>query len=327
MKDIYFDPNYGKLYESVEKGECIFWSYTGSEGKVTHQFILREIPIETKEKWYDIVTPYGYGGPVIEYVSPGYTFGDLGEAFENAFSAFCKENKVVSEFVRFHPLYNNALDFAKSYEATAIRKTLGTNLKDYEDPVKEEFSKGCRKKIRRALNAGVGYRVVESPNQMDEFIHIYYDTMRRDNADEFYYFARGYFDELLAVFKDRIIMVEAIYEDKVIAANICFVSDGNIHVHLSGTLEEFLDLSPAYILKYATVIWGKEHGLNMVHYGGGTSNARDNSLFEFKKRFAQNTEFDFYIGKRIWNESIYNALCEEKGITDHGDFFPAYRKK
>ena len=68
---------------------------------------------------------------------------------------------------------------------------------------------------------------------------------------------------------------------KVIAAGFYILSDGVIHAHLSGTLKEYIHLSPAYIVKYATALWGKEHGFRLVHYGGGTSRDPENSLYLF----------------------------------------------
>ena len=68
VSDIYFDDDYGKLYEKTDDGEAIIFLYESDLGKVKHQFIKRRIPMELlcdSEVLYDIVTPYGYGGPII----------------------------------------------------------------------------------------------------------------------------------------------------------------------------------------------------------------------------------------------------------------------
>lgn len=65
--DIYFDENYGKLYEEKENGKAEVYIFKTKEGRIVNQFIKREIPITISgEKYYDIITPYGYGGPIIE---------------------------------------------------------------------------------------------------------------------------------------------------------------------------------------------------------------------------------------------------------------------
>ncbi|NLC16677.1 MAG: hypothetical protein GX756_02220 [Clostridiales bacterium] len=48
-------------------------------------------------------------------------------------------------------------------------------------------------------------------------------------------------------------------------------------------------------------------------------------MFQFKKNFSKNTEFSFFIGKKIWNKEIYDKLCKMENITQDINFFPAYR--
>ena len=324
-RDIYFDKNYGKLYEHVENGKAKIFEYEDENGKVSNQFIIREIPIKVNENsYYDIITPYGYGGPIIDKC-----IGDKENLiinYEKAFRKYCEKKCIISEFIRFHPLENNAMDFKEIYKPQCIRKTVGTNLKDYKNPEKEEFSKSCRKNIRQALNKGVTYKVIRNPDNLQEFKEIYYSTMDRNKATDYYYFDDEYFSKILKYFKDNILLVQAIFQKKVIASGLYFIYGKTIHIHLSGTLNDFLYLSPAYILRYSVTLWGKENGYEIVHHGGGRSNSEEDSLYKFKKQFGINTQFDFYIGKKIWNKKIFDKLCEYKSVERNEEFFPAYRK-
>lgn len=325
--DIYFEPKYGKLYEQIENGTSEVFNLTTPYGTIHHMFIKREISLKIdNEKYFDLVTPYGYGGPLITNYKNGYK-KELIKEFEVKFKKFCEENNIVSEFVRFHPIITNAPDFKNIYTIEKIRRTVGTNIKAHEDPIASEFSKSTRKTIRRALKSGLSYRVIEKPNNCDDFKKIYYSTMDRNAASDYYYFNEDYFDRCLEYFRDYIIIVEVLYDEEVIAAGFYFVYNNIIHAHLSGTLNDYLNLSPAYIIKYATVQWAKENGIELIHYGGGTSNKPDDSLYQFKKKFGKNTEFDFYIGKRIWNMNIYRELCKRTGVNMNSDFFPAYRNQ
>lgn len=322
-KDLYFDENYGKLYEKTENGKVEIFVYKDENGVISNQFIKRTIPTIQGE-YYDITTPYGYGGPVIEQCNNRKL---LLKKYEIAFENYCKKNNIVSEFIRFHPIINNALEFKDIYEVKYMRKTLGTNLEKYEDPVQEEFSKSCRKNIRQCKNKGITFKVTENPENISKFKEIYYSTMDRNKATDYYYFDDEYFDKMLKYFKNNILIVEAIYEEKTIAMGLYFIYNKILHIHLSGTLTEYLYLSPAYMLRYGATLWAKEHRYKLIHHGGGRSNSEEDSLYLFKKNFAKNTEFDFYIGKKIWNQEIYNKLCEEKNIEQRNtDFFPAYRR-
>jgi lipid II:glycine glycyltransferase (peptidoglycan interpeptide bridge formation enzyme) len=299
MKDIYFETNYGKLYEKIEDGTCEVFDHSSSIGTIRHMFIKREVPIRLGDiTYYDLITPYGYGGPLILNYEKGRK-EDLIDEFEVAFKQYCVKNNIVSEFVRFHPVVGNSADFNKSYKARLIRNTVGTNV-TYQDPFMDEFSKSARKSVRRALRAGVDYKVTEKPDNLTYFKKIYYSTMDRNKATNYYYFDDDYFNACLEFFKDNIILVDAIYQNKVISAGFYFVYGDMIHAHLSGTLTEYINLSPAYVVKYATVLWAKDHNIRLIHYGGGTSNSEQDSLYRFKKQFGKNTEFEFYVGKKAF---------------------------
>ncbi|ETP67577.1 hypothetical protein G159_16890 [Planococcus glaciei CHR43] len=325
MADLYFHENYGRLYEEMENGSCEVFEFNHQLGLIKHMFIKREIPIVVGGKtYYDIVTPYGYGGPLIVSCVPG-SQKELADKFLHAFSEYCAQNDIISEFIRFHPVLSNAEDFMDCYEISYIRNTVGTQLKEYEDPVQKEFSKSTRKNIRKALEAGVQYRYTVNPPDVTEFKAIYHRTMERNNADSYYYFDDAYFDKLLQFFGETILMVEVLYDGQVIGIGLNYVYGDNIHTHLSGTLEEFHHLSPAYILQYALALWGKEHGYELIHDGGGRTNSLDDKLYMFKKQFGKNTTFKFYVGQKIWNSHVYDELCKLVGIEQETEYFPAYR--
>lgn len=327
--DIYFDDNYGKLYEQSDNGIATIYNFQGSNGKVKHQFIKREIPqkiLPDGEQWYDIVTPYGYGGPLIIEIEDDNK-EQLVKEFYEEFAKYCENEHIVSEFVRFHPVVENALDFKEIYNPTWDRYTVGTNLKDFDNPIQMEFSKSCRKHIRHAYNKGVEYKIIMAPDNLEEFQKAYFSTMKRNDATDYYYFDEEYFQKILYYYRNQIVLGEALYEGKVIAASLNYISNKIIHVHLSGTFEEYLNLSPAYILKHGLAVWGKENGYEYIHYGGGRSNKEDDELFLFKKKFGANTCFDFYVGRKIWQPQVYDKICEINHVNINSSFFPAYRSR
>lgn len=324
-KDIYFNNNYGLLYEKIENGASTVFELKTKNGTVKNLFLKRKAPSVNGQDYYEIITPYGYGGAVIEDLTGDKN--ELVKEYEQAFSEYCKEQNIVCEFVRFHPIVNNAKDFESVYSPIFSRKTLGTNLVDFEDPIASEFSKSTRKKIRKALNSGVTYVIDENPSNLDEFKEVYYATMDRNNAADYYYFGDEYFENVLKFFKDNTITCKAVLDGKTIAMGLYFISDGILHIHLSGTFSEYLHLSPAVVLRFGVCEWAIKNGYKLIHHGGGRTNDPEDSLYTFKKNFAQNTEFDFYIAKKIWNKDAYNAICENEGVDSNADFFPAWRSR
>jgi len=325
MRDIYFENDYGKLYEKIEGGKCEQYEYKNDFGTVRHMFIKREIQQKIDSQvYYDLVTPYGYGGPLIVECIEGKQ-KELVHGFVTSFQKYCEENNVVSEFIRFHPIFKNDQYFREHYTVEHIRNTIGTNLRDYCDPVQSEFSKSCRRNIRNALKRGITFEVVEKPQSLSDFKRIYYSTMKRNEAEEYYYFDDDYFEQCIEVLGNHIVTVKALYQDTTIAMGLFFIYGKLIHIHLSGTLSEFLHLSPAYVLRYAITLWGKEHGYEFIHHGGGRTNSPKDGLYLFKKQFGVNTEFEYRIGKRIWNEKVYSVLCDLAGVDRGSVYFPVYR--
>ncbi len=328
MIDIYFEKKYGEVTEIIEQGIVEQFKYSDINGEISHMFIKREISEKINNQiYYDLITPYGYGGPIITKHQKETDVTDLVKAFNNSFKEYCLKNNVVSEFIRFHPVIGNHKHFNEIYELKHIRNTLGTNLKDYENPFQKEFSKSTRKRVNRIIRDGLEYEIVKSPTDLDDFKKIYYSTMDRNEASDFYYFNDEYFDSLLENLGDNIVICRVLYEGKNIAMGLYFIYENYMHAHLSGTLSDYIRLSPAYLIRYAFTQWGKENGYHLIHHGGGTTNSKDDGLYKFKKRFSNNTEFNFYVGSKIWNNEVYQKLVAIKGIKEESDFFPLYRKK
>lgn len=324
-EDIYFDPRLGRIYARLEGGVFQEYWFENQYGRIRHQFIRRPIQVQAAdlEGLSDLTTPYGYGGPMImDLVEGGRDL--LLAGFEEAFSHYCQEEGIVSEFVRFHPMANNALDFKDIYQAKLFNRTLGINLEDFEDPFQAEFSKSARKSVRQALKAGLTYDIIESPDSLLDFKSIYLETMDRNEADDRYYFDDAYFEAFTQTMPEAVIKCRVFYQGQVIAMGFYLRSQDILHTHLSGTRTGFLHLSPAYILRYGLVQWAKPQGFKLIHNGGGTTGDPEDSLYLFKKKFSQHTVFDFYLGRKIWNQAMYNKLIDLTGKGD-SSFFPAYR--
>ena len=326
--DIYFEPDYARLYET-DGSEAVEYRFENELGLITNLFLKRRIDVALPDgaEYYDLITPYGYGGPVIHSLVRPEDKAALIAAYMADFREYARQNRIVCEFVRFHPIIGNGVDFKDAYQSIYDRKTVGTNL-TYEDVIATEFAKHKRRDIRRILkDPDIHYEINEHPDTLDDFLEVYYSTMDRDNADEYYYFGETYFRKMLEWFPDHITTGKVFLQEKLIAMGVYFRYGRFLHAHLSGTISEYLEYSPAYILKYALALYGHEKGYEVIHYGGGSSRSPENGLYKFKKEFGKNTEFDFYIAKKVWDEDDYRRLCEVAGAAPDSDFFPAYRKE
>jgi hypothetical protein len=320
--DLYFRRDYGRLYEEVENAKALPLRFISKYGEVLHQVMIREIPEKIDEiTYFDLVTPYGYGGPLIIELKGGVR--ELAREFERYFEFWCKKNKIVSEFIRFHPVIGNHRNFEKIYAVQAIRKTVGTKI---VENTCSTISSKARQNARKFKKLGGHIEVVESPSDLDDFLEIYYNTMKRQSANRYYFFNKGYFKQFIRKYCENIIIVKAVVDTKVVAMDLNFFEDSIVQYHLGGTLKDYLNFSPAEAMKIAIINWAKKKGLKVIFYGGGLTNAEDDRLLRFKKKFG-NELYDFYIGRKIWNQSIYNELVERTNTINVKDFFPKYRAK
>ena len=89
--------------------------------------------------------------------------------------------------------------------------------------------------------------------------------------------------------------------------------------------DKILMLSPYYVQSLKNFGISVENKFDYVYNGGGRTNACNDTLYKYKRNFGRNTEFDFYIGEKVWNPKIYQQLCKNQNVELEGDYFPAYR--
>ncbi len=94
--DIYFQYEYGLVNEYIEKGKAVIYEYKTDEGIIRNMFIKREIPeLIDGTRYYDIVSPYGYGGPVVLQYT-GKDRDSFVKAYINDFEEYCVKEKIIS---------------------------------------------------------------------------------------------------------------------------------------------------------------------------------------------------------------------------------------
>ena len=163
------------------------------------------------------------------------------------------------------------------------------------------------------------------PEIYEKFRLIYNATMDKDNAKDYYYFSPKFYQSVLEDLPQNAQMFWAEKNGKVIAASIIVGANGYLDYHLSGSLREYNSLAPTNLLLYKVALWGCANGARSLYLGGGLGSGED-SLFKFKRAFYKGELNHFYIGRKIFNQSLYEKLVElrsEKKLNDK--YFPLYR--
>lgn len=319
--DVYYLSSYVKAFQIHGDGEPQLFYYNENGLRGIYVYMKRNTAIEGI---YDSITPYGYGGFLLE----GDDSNENMNALWNAYVDKMKSENIVDNFVRYHPVLANAVPMKTCSDVIDLGKTVSMDLTSEEVIWKNIHSKN-RNMIRKAEKNGIVIKHGQGLELFDDFIKIYNATMDKDNAEPYYYFKPEFYKSIHEDLKDNYEMFWAEYDGKIIAMSIMIFANGRLNYHLSGSDLQYRNLAPSNLLLYKAAMWGMEKGMKTFHLGGGVGSGEDN-LYKFKIAFNRFSDCQFSIAKHIFDNEKYDELVAERASRDAGfdkesKFFPLYR--
>lgn len=324
--DVYYLPEYHELY-SFRDGRCLAYVATGGGETLFYPFVLRPIErigsIRVSPQLNDLESAYGYSGPIATTESQDF----LAEAW-GGFEAWCPANRVVAEFIRFHPLLRTERFAARQTEIRFNRETVTVRLDGDEEQLWRSYSPAHRNKIRKAMKLGLICEEADLAEDLDDFVRVYEATMRRRDASAFYHFPSSYYHMMRRTLEtsSKLFMVK--HDGRTVAGGILLLAGDTAHYHLSGSRADAQRLAPNNLLLHEVAVWAQRQGFKRLHLGGGRSSAPDDPLFVFKKGISRQTT-PHYLGRRVHDQAEYDNLCElwmrEYGGSTSPSYFPPYR--
>lgn len=328
--DVYYLSGYTKAFKLHGDGEPTLIYYHDEEIRAINVVMIRDISMDKNFndkletcRLFDITTPYGYGGFIIEGIPNDNNL----KKFNKEYSDYCRSKNIISEFVRFHPVLKNSKINSEIYEVIDLGKTITMDLISKEQ-IWNDLSSKNRNIIRKAIKSGVEIYWGRSPELIDEFIPLYNATMNMDEATDYYYFNEEFYRSVIQDLKYNSLIFYAVYGQKIISMSIIMFANNNLHYHLSASDREYHSLAATNLLLYEAACWGCENGYKSFHLGGGLGSKEDN-LYKFKKAFNKNPETYFSVGKKIFDQEKYDELIEIRSEfndeIENSTFFPEYR--
>lgn len=322
MQDLYFQAEWVSLHCLEEGAEGMAFVYQDGEDQWLYPFIRRKISRVggedvSKMGLSDIESAYGYAGPIS--TSDNQEF--LKQA-RCALEGWCRGEKIVAEFVRFHPLLKTESFFGDSNKITVIddRETAAIPLK--EDSHAEGYSKNAAYMIRRGLRAGC--RVIEaSMDEFARFVTLYRETMEMLGAMDYYHFNADYYADLEKLVCARGCLLAVVEEegDEWVSAGLFLDGETYAHYHLSASITTRRVPGATNLLLDHAAERAAAAGKSLLHLGGGRTAAPDDSLLKFKKEMGSQS-CRFHIGKCVHLQDEYEQLIrtwEKKGGISAGN--------
>jgi serine/alanine adding enzyme len=309
-RDAYYLRGYLESAAVTQSGRSSYL-YLGEErGAVAFPCIVRALP----ELGVHDVTTVAYGGPLALGADPPM------EQFAELYEDWCTEHGVVTTFVRFHPLFANHRYASPVFQCERVEGTVSWPL---DGDLFAGMHRHHRRLVRKAQAAGIDVQVIVGPDRLDGFAALYGQTMRRLGASSFYFFPAEYWRRLARELDQRIVLLEARLDGRVLGSILCFATPPWLHYHLGATSDDARELGVSHLLLYSAARFGRECGYEQFHLGSGLGTG-GGSLLEFKQRFSPSPLVEQWFGKAVHDVERYLALTSAATVSYEG-FFPAYR--
>jgi len=285
---------------------------------------------DDKTKYFDFITPYGYSGPIFSKEVTSIDINNFWQEVDKWYSV----NNVISEFIRFN-LSGNHIGYSGSIFPTML------NIKGRiieEDIQWKSFDRKVRKNVNKAkrekLYSKLFYKDIDD-NIIEAFYDIYIDTMCRTNANKTFFYSLDAFDYFIKNNKDNCAICIVYHKEIAITSELLLISNDTIYSFLGGTDDKYFDKRPNDFLKFEVINWARFIKKQYYVLGGGYG--LEDGIFRYKKCFFPKDVVDYYTGRKIINQEVYDSLIvsaniirESAGLskvdTVDTSFFPLYNK-
>ena len=299
LKDIYYTSEYLLSALKLDPGEAMLFYYTDEEGhgEIVYPFIKRQL-MENGSMFYDITTPFGYGGPILKNNNDGHK---LASNFLRAFGDYCKAEKIVAEYIRFHPVLNNAEPFSKQLDLITVYDTYTLQLNAYLS----ESDQAGAERVNGADVSGLIFKKLGTVKHMFDFLVLYYSTVRQsEETDSYYFFTNDYFESLVSALGPELHLFGAYKDNKLLTASYVLTKGETIYHHLSGKSEDADLVEAETVLLNNIAEWGAYNGFRYFHLAGKQPRSPAAAKENANKPYAV-SKSKFFIARQVHNPDAY----------------------
>jgi hypothetical protein len=322
-KSLLHDVFHSWTYHSLNTdGDPLLFVYQEADIFIALPVVKRKI---VGTDFYDMTSVYGYCGPILNVSTSEISKNTL-TSFKTAFKSFMTEENAICIFSRLHPFINQCHLLENIGGIVENGTTLYMDLSTSIEDQRSGYEKRLFRQVRQLRQKGYLIKEAGDIGEIRAFIDIYHKNMDRLHATPQYYFDEKYFTSLLKLegFENKLLLI---YDGTVLACGaVVLLSDNIIRNHLSATAPDYLNESPSKLLTDEISMVGRRLGKKIFHLGGGVGGKED-SLFEFKKRFS-NLQVKDHIWRYVNDPETYNTIVAKAGpnIDMQSSYFPLYRQ-
>lgn len=315
--DFYHSYDYHQISKSDDEKPVLI-SYKSQNGSILLPLLLRKV---FDSNYYDATSVYGYAGPLGLNIDDHFAI----DKFHNALKHYFNENNIIAVFSRLNPYIANQEDILNGVgEVRTIGNVVNIDLTKTLDEQRSAYRRDTRSRVNKARRLCT-VRQAEGPEDIETFIEIYTETMKKLEADESYFFDKDYFFSFLECdgFETDILLAVHNETGDVTAGSMFVKTNDIVQYHLSGTRSDYMKIAPSRLLLDEMRIIATEKGYQYFNLGGGYQSQED-ALFNFKSSFSDDIR-PFKIWTCIADPEKYREFIIQSGVDENTGFFPAYR--
>jgi hypothetical protein len=248
----------------------------------------------------DASSPYGYGGPLSSSDDPEF----LGAAWQ-AYTEWMTQQRVVVEYVRFHPAVAN--ERFHGGQAADNRVVVWMDLSPPD--LVAAYAPRLRHTLKKAGRAALVYRETPLASYVHEFGVFYRQAMGEIAADPFFLFDDAYFGLLAASGFARLgVCRRDDSADGPWLAACIFLDGGRLReYHLAATSAEGRAVGASAFTLHHGALSARSQGLRRLYLGGGSDARPANPLLFFKSAFSTE-RLTYRTGASVFRSADYDRL-------------------
>lgn len=309
--DVCQTPEYHTTYAKRMKGSTpLMWCFEEGAEYFAYPFLLTPAVITDEDGkehdtgYKDISAIYGYSGPLSTTKDAAF----LQRAWA-AFGQYCADEKVIAEFLRFSIYASTKENAHPNTEILKNRPQATTHMPRTDEELFAALGKKTRNMIRKAGKEGLVARELDLAENIAAFRALYDETMRRNEAPDFFMYTDEYYHDLLKLPEGGVRLFASFDGDMMVAASMALVHEKGALYHLGAGLTEYMKLGASNASMFEMSKALLNSGVEFLLVGGGRTTAEDDPLFRFKKSNAIGVD-DYYIGKRVIDSEGYGRVID-----------------
>jgi len=334
---IFYSPEYCDLHRDKD-GSPVMLLYQDDLGtafdvtaikNVSSLPFYQDIAAQFSSPPLDLANPI-YNGPLL--VSAPADRSELLRRYRAAVHRFCADNNVVTEFVRFHPLYSYASELGRIEELIPVSDILYADLRNGYEAAHKQYRKGHKSAARKAARDGASWKIVApTPENLASFTELYQSTQRRSGTRDAYVQSAQFFRALFDALKDRALLVESYANEKLVSSSVFLDDSECLWYQYSGSALELLSSDAHTYLMDRMIDWAASRAFSyLVLGGGGNPHDPEDRIAKFKRGFSH-LMGKVYQLRKVHNPSMLERLLLAKdnynrrlGREVQKDRFPSY---